>query len=315
MMPLRVRYRHADNELGHRGSFLSLLVSEATGSPVDVISDPRTCVDLQLTSVQIPLTRKLLSEGRRVAASRAFTSQSARDARWRRENPEPEGNARAHIWFTAENVRPPVGTWDGYLSYDTDPLDGRNAYLPLWWHSVGLLGEPSSMFTSGMPPWEQLLQGRDPGGPRAKFVCTFINNPEPMRLHAVEALNAVGPVDVYGRAVGKPVPDKARVARDYRFVLCFENDIYPGYVTEKPFDAWATGAVPLWRGSDPAGYLNPEAMINAADYASLDDFAKGVADLDATAGAWRATAAQPLLTRRPDLGPCLSLIQKTLADR
>ena len=41
------------------------------------------------------------------------------------------------------------------------------------------------------------------------------------------------------------------VARNYRYFLCFENDLYPGYVTEKPIEAWASGSVPLWRGIDP----------------------------------------------------------------
>jgi hypothetical protein len=312
MRPLRVRYRHSDPSTSRPDSFISLLVAAATGGPVEVVSDPRVQVDLQFTSVQIPLARKLATEAQHLAATRIPGRKQRPDSRWRRENPEPEGNARAHIWFTGENIRPPTGAWDGYLSYDVDPLDGRNAYLPLWWYSVGLLGKPNSFFTSSPPSWEQLLQARDHVSPRTKFACAFINNPEPMRLHAVKALDAIGQVDVYGRAVGRPVPDKAAVARDYRFVLCFENDIYPGYVTEKPIEAWATGAVPLWRGIDPAGYLNRAAMINATESESLEAFSEAVAEIEGSADDWNSVASQPLLSRKPDPLPAMKLIRRVL---
>jgi hypothetical protein len=313
--PLRIRYRHCDPVMSLPGSFISLLVAEASGGPVEVVPDPRVRVDLQLTSVQIPLARKLASEGRRLAATRLSGRRSGTDPRWDRDNPEPEGDARAHMWITGENVRPPVGPWDGYLSFDIDPLEGLNAYLPLWWYSIGLLGRPTSIFTSDTPSWKQLVHARNPGSPRDKFACAFINNPEPMRLHAVKALEEIGQVDVYGGAVGRPVPDKAAVAGDYRFVLCFENDIYPGYVTEKPFEAWATGAVPLWRGMDPAGYINPAAMINAAESESLQDFAEAVAVVEAQYDHWCSIASQPILTRKPDLEPAVTLIRGLLGTK
>ncbi len=307
-----VRYRDSDPAMGRQDSFLSLLVAESAGSPVEVVDDPKAHVDLQFTSVQVPLPRKLVAEGTRLATRTLSHRSPGRDSRWKRENPEPTGKAGAHIWFTGENVRPPAGPWDGYLTYDLDPLDGRNAYLPLWWHSVGLLGKARSIFTSAMPSWEKLLQPRDPGGRRPKFACAFINNPEPMRLHAIAELSDVGQVDVYGGSVGRPVPDKAAVARDYRFIVCFENDIYPGYVTEKPLEAWATGAVPLWRGADPAGYLNDAAMINSANFTSLRDFREEVAGVDTDPARWASTAAQQILVKEPDLGPAKRVIRTAL---
>ena len=309
---LTIRYRDCDHSMRRPDSFLSLLVAESAGTPVAVIEDPKAQVDLQFTSVQLPLPRKVIVEGSRLATRALSRRSPTRDDRWRRENPEPTGKAGAHIWFTGENVRPPVGSWAGYLSFDIDPFDGRNAYLPLWWYSVGLLGPASSIFTSDMPSWEQLVQPRNPRRRPHKFACAFINNPEPMRLHAVKALQEVGQVDVYGGAVGRPVPDKAAVAHDYRFVLCFENDIYPGYVTEKPLEAWSTGAIPLWRGLDPAGYLNPSALINAADCDSLQGLAAAVAAVDTDADEWEARASQPILIRKPDLEPSMGLIRRIL---
>lgn len=312
--PVSVRFKDCDSALAEEGSFLSRLVGAAAERTVRIVQDPRKLVDLQLTSVQVPLARKIRLDAERVIGRRFPRPPATKDARWSASNPKPVGKARHHIWFTGENLRPPAEGWDGYLSFDTDPLNGRNAYLPLWWFNVGLLGEPHSIFTTGMPTWEQMSKGRDPGPPRPKFACTFINNPEPMRLHAVQALESIGVVDLYGSAFGRPVPDKAVVAKDYRFVLCFENDVYPGYVTEKPLDAWATGAIPLWRGLDPAGYLNSAAMINAATFVDLTAFVEGVRRVENDPGLWAEMASEPILTREPDLGPAVQLIRRILGS-
>lgn len=307
-----VRYVDSSAEIITPESFLSRLVAEASGRPVHIAQDRREEVDLQLTSVQVPTLRKASEDAGRVARRLARRLGYRRDSRWRSTNPEPSGRAKKHVWFTGENVRPPAGPWDGYLSYDVDPLGGRNAYLPLWWYSSGVLGKAESIFTSHMPTWQRMLEARDPGAARPKFACTFINNPEPMRLHAIHALSKVGQVDVFGSAVGRPVPDKAEVAKDYRFVLCFENDVYPGYVTEKPFEAWATGAIPLWRGSDSAGYINGAAIINAAEFPDLATFADAVSAVDSDSHAWSHMASQCILAKEPDLEPAKALLRNIL---
>ena len=312
--PIAVRYVDNDPAVASPDSFLSRLVAAATGKPVQVAQTSKQRVDLQFTSVQLPLARKAAREATRAASRWLPRRPAGRDSRWATENPQPRGNARAHMWFTGENLRPPVGLWDGYLSYDVDPLNGRNAYLPLWWQSVGVLGTAASIFTSAMPSWQEMMQARATREPPPKFACAFINNPEPMRFHAVRALSQIGPVDVFGYAVGKPVPDKSAMARDYRFVLCFENDVYPGYVTEKPFEAWATGAVPLWRGSDPAGYLNPSAILNEADYSCLAAFTEAVSRIDADPATWATMASEPILTCEPDLEPAKAVIRRALEE-
>ncbi len=113
-------------------------------------------------------------------------------------------------------------------------------------------------------------------------------------MRAIDALREVGRVDVFGSSVGRPVAAKADVATDYRFMLCFENDVYPGYVTEKAPQAWWCGCVPVWRGSDRAGLLNPDALLNLDDFASIDALVDEVGRIDASPERWRAMQSQPL---------------------
>ena len=307
--PVSLRFRNADPRLADPESFICQLVERALSRPVKVVSHPREPVDLQFTSVQVPMGARL--QGHLLAATaRGLRGKvSIQDGRWSRENPQPRGAARRHIWFTGENVRPPVGDWDAYLSFDLDPMGGKNAYVPLWWYSVGLLGEPVSDFSTVAPEVSYLMASRTVEGCRDKFACAFLNNPHPMRLRAIEQLSRIGQVDVFGSAVGRPVRDKWTISRNYRFSLCFENDLYPGYVTEKPFDAWACETVPLWWGMDSAAYLNEESMLNLVDFGTLDHWCEAVSQVNEDVNRWHSMVSAPLLRRIPDLQPAMDLIR------
>lgn len=313
MKAVRIRFVNADKSLATKDSFLSRLTAQALGREVSVVSDRREVVDVQFTSVQFPVTSRIRQLAGAVVERRMRASRRTIDSRWSRVNPGPQGRAQAHIWYTGENVRPPSTGWDGSLSFDVDPLEGRNAYLPLWWFSVGLLGPAYSMFIDPAPQIDQLLARRPSGPIPTEFAVAFINNPDPVRFHAVHALSQFGNVDVFGRAVRRPLPNKATLAGRYKFVLCFENDLYPGYVTEKAIEAWGMGAIPLWWGSDPAGYLNPQAVLNAADFASLSDFAEAAALLAGDEDRWLAAFGSELLLRKPDLQPAMDVIRRAAA--
>jgi hypothetical protein len=309
---VRVRYVNADRRLATPDSFLSLLIRAATGKRVEIVQDTRQLVDVQLTSVQLGLALRTMRLARQAQRQLRGDKSRVRDIRWDSANPAPRGTARRHLWFTGENVRPPSRGFDGTLSFDVDTLGGLNAYCPLWWYSVGTLGAAGSLFMEPAPRLEKLLLPRLGAHRPPEFAAAFINNPQPMRFHAIRALERVGAVEVFGRAVGKTIPNKADLAGRYRYVLCFENDLYPGYVTEKPIEAWSMGAVPLWWGSDPAGYLNPQALINAADFASLQEFAASVRHLDEDADAYQRVIDQPLLVRSPDISDALAVIGRVL---
>lgn len=307
-----VRYVDADPHLEREDSFLNLLVSKALSRPVAVVRDGRVNVDIQFTSVQLGASRRFARELRRGIQRVVPGFHSQVDSRWATLNPLPRGKAKAHIWFTGENIRPPSGPWDGYLSFDLDPMDGKNAYCPLWWWSLDLLGPAHSPFIDPAPDIRSLVAPRLVSPERPGFAVAFVNNPDPMRLRMISEMRRFGTVDVFGRMVGKPVPDKMAVAKNYKFVLCFENDLYPGYVTEKPIEAWACGAVPIWWGLDPAGYLNPAAMINAQLFPTFRHAAEYVAQLNADCDAWADTASRALLLQPPDLSAAISVIQRAV---
>ncbi len=221
--------------------------------------------------------------------------------------PAPPRDSRYRIWRTGENLRPPWQDYDLTLSFDLDDYGGRNLYLPLavlaldWFPERRSAPRPDQRKSGAVLTPDAAASPREPVAPgRPRFACAFIANPEPRRLYAIEALSRYAPVDVFGPAVGRPLPSKAEVARDYRYVVCFENDLYPGYVTEKAVEAYATGAVPLWSGDDAAGLYCPEALVNEAAFGSIREWVDHVADLDRSPDALAAMASAPLFRSAPD---------------
>lgn len=67
--------------------------------------------------------------------------------------------------------------------------------------------------------------------------------------------------------------DKIRTLRNYRFNFCYENikDL-EGYVTEKIFDSFTAGCIPVYRGANNiTHYVPKECFIDVRDFSSLDD--------------------------------------------
>lgn len=66
---------------------------------------------------------------------------------------------------------------------------------------------------------------------------------------------------------------KVKFMGGYKFNLCFENSSYPGYCTEKLFEALCARTIPIYWGSPTVGLdFNPKAFLNRYDYASDQEF-------------------------------------------
>lgn len=74
-------------------------------------------------------------------------------------------------------------------------------------------------------------------------------------VHANRAMGIGAPAD--SRVIYHNIPfgyaHKLRFLSNFTHCLCFENESFPGYLTEKLFDALSVGAVPLYAGDPLAG--------------------------------------------------------------
>ena len=222
----------------------------------------------------------------------------------------PKSNYSKSLWITFENRRPPSSFFQRTLSFDLDDFNGLNHYLPLWVLYIDFLGNGNSWIRHNVDQ-DNLIKGRilSTEDHKEKFVCVFMNNPDPIRIRAIEALSKLGEVHVYGRYSGNYIADKLQVSKQYQFSLCFENDLFPGYVTEKPLEAWLGETIPLYWGYDAGGYLNPNALINLNTFVNLKDFIDYVAYVKSSAEMYQQIYQEPLLQKFYNTKALISFIR------
>ena len=77
---------------------------------------------------------------------------------------------------------------------------------------------------------------------------------------------------------------KARTLGQYKFAICFENSVLKGWITEKIFDCFFAGTVPVyWGAPDIATRIPRDCFIDMRDfrdYSELRKFLKSLSDRD-----------------------------------
>jgi hypothetical protein len=217
-------------------------------------------------------------------------------------------NFKRRVWYGPENLRPPYQKdLDGTLSFEQDTLGGFNAYCPNWYELSGIVGPYFNPRVGRSIKVEQLLESRELESGKTKFACAFIGKADQMRFRAVRELARIGKIDVFGPIVGKPVKSKFEISKDYKYMLCFENDIYPGYVTEKPLEAYLAKTVPLYWGQlDRGSPINEKGLINLNNFDSMQDWVEYIASLGERG--YQKIYEQPFLNRVPDLNAVTKIL-------
>jgi hypothetical protein len=315
---LTLRFRKWAGPVGDEKFFFTKLLELASDCSVQIVDSLEGIVDIEIESVygerQIPSKSSRLHR-----FIHSYLPGGIRfDGGNHTPNQQPTGTGRVKIFFTGENERPPEGRWDAYLTFDQHSYGGRNAYLPLWWITSSDLLVPTISPYLGKPiTLDEMLSPRVPSiKQRKKFCVAFIGKAYPFRMHALTALSQIGKIDVFGGIARNTIMTKAdskfELSQKYKFVFCFENDLFPGYVTEKVPEAWATGAVPLYWGADPFGYLNQKAIINLANFANLEEYVAYVTLVNDNSELWESYAREPLLTKRPNIDEVLRVVKRAL---
>ena len=316
--PVTLRFCRWPNPVSEGERVFAVLIEKAINRKVEIVTSDKGRVDIEIESVygrnEIP---NLTTRAYRFLAS--HTKQGINFSREKYStSQQPSGDSDFSIFFTGENERPPFGNWDAYLSFDQHSYGGKNAYLPLWWlTSSDLIMPVVSPYLGKAITIEQMLSKRTTNyEERDKFCVAFIGKAYPFRMQAIAALSKIGKVDVFGgisrnqnRSTAKKKYD---TAQNYKFVFAFENDLFPGYVTEKAPEAWATGAVPLYWGLDTCGYINQKSLLNLVNYNNLEEYVERVGEVSKSAKLWSEIAEQPFLVKKPNLEEVLNVLRRAL---
>ena len=294
---LKVRFTNFWPTFEDKNNFFFRYLQENGYQPT-VIKDEKTFVDLEFVSVFLSLTEQFLRKVEYHISSSLPNNVSKPLSALLRSS-SPKRNSTIRIWYSGENLRPPLTEdFDGFLSFDQTKFDLNSLYFPLWMTHINWFGEhEQNNRLGGMVSSSNLLEGRKLTRDKEKFAVIFLSNPHPYRLQIVKEISNLGNVDVFGSYSGKIVKSKIDVARDYKYSICFENDLYPGYVTEKLLEAYLSETVPLyWGDLGSDNHFNKNSFINFKDFDSTKDWIAAVRDHD-----YRATYETSLLVKQPTL--------------
>lgn len=195
------------------------------------------------------------------------------------------------IFYTGENVAPPLGYCDYSFSFDylDDP---RNYRLP---HYLLYDGYYDLQNTKSI---EKNLAKR-------KF-CNFVvsNGNCEIRNSFFTKLSKYKKVDSGGRFmnnIGGPVQNKRQFQSEYKFTIAFENNAYrpehPGYTTEKIMEPMTVNSMPIYWGNPEIGKeFNTKSFVNYYDFKSEDDLIGYIIELDKNEDKYLEKLNQPWFT-------------------
>ena len=114
-------------------------------------------------------------------------------------------------------------------------------------------------------------------GTKNKKFCAWVvsNGSGVVRNRFFDKLSKYKKVDSGGyfmNNIGGPVSDKLDFLKNYKFSICFENSKAQGYISEKLFDAFEAGTIPIYYGDDTVlEILNNRSYIHVIDENDFDE--------------------------------------------
>ena len=147
--------------------------------------------------------------------------------------------------------------------------------------------------------------------PKREHFCSFIANGEVKTTHRrtiVEKLSQYKKVHCGGNYlnnIGYTVPrgvncsGKIEHNNKYKFAIAFENEDYPGYVTEKICDIYKSNCVPIyWGTTEVVNDFNPSTFINARDFANFDELVEYIIKVDNDDELYAGFFKEPLFSNK-----------------
>ena len=170
------------------------------------------------------------------------------------------------IFYTGENIRTDWNIADYGIDFDYMEFGDRHSRMPLFLfyrhHEIIMKNQvnPQDIHTKtykeNTAHTHAIPTNTTREKSREKFCGIVVSNDgwglmDMLRTDFFHILNSYKQVDSGGRwnnNIGGPVTDKIAWLKNYKFNICFENSSYPGYLTEKLFDAFAAGCIPIYWG-------------------------------------------------------------------
>jgi hypothetical protein len=189
------------------------------------------------------------------------------------------------IFVTPEAISPNINKYDLSLGFDHVEHD---KYLRMPYYYVKR-NKISTKFDRGIC-----------NPKKENFACFLVSNPggwqHPHNPYAFDGCDARNSLfhnlskykkvlsgGKYLNNIGRVIPynESQKWLSKCKFIIAYENQSYPGYITEKPFQAYSSGAIPLYYAHPTAlEDINPRSVIYAGDFKTENDLIEYIKKVD-----------------------------------
>ncbi len=233
---------------------------------------------------------------------------------------------RPLIFFhSAECTRPDLIEADYSIGHDLCITSRKHFRLPYWmemldWSHEGIWDNKNPRYGPLMKI-EKLMSPMGGGclkkPHKALFLTSHLREPRKSILDSVSKLiqvDCMGPYfDSQIKSHHHSAFKKWEILQNYRFNLCPENGIFPGYYTEKIPEAFYAESIPItWADMHVSNDFNPNALINLYEVAQLGYESLGEYLLDLNF--LKKISQEPLLLKPPTLEPLKAFVKNALQD-
>lgn len=181
----------------------------------------------------------------------------------------PKGDY-TRIGYFCENLVPDFSVCEWAFGVPAEQELRNPKYKRIQWHGLN----PNSLIKTDIDA-EAIYASK------TKF-CNFLyGNPVPYREEFFRQLSKYKKVDAPGKRMnnmaginsqyqGDTWSIKRQFLSTYKFTIAFENYIYPGYQTEKLYDAMLAQSIPIYCGDPNIGEIfNTESFLNVPEYVDM----------------------------------------------
>jgi len=179
----------------------------------------------------------------------------------------PKGNY-IRIGYFCENIIPDLSVCEWAFGVPREEDVKHPNYKRIQWHGF----DPQLLVKDPERDYARILASK------TKF-CNFLySHHVPYREAFFTQLSKYKKVDAPGKSMnnmpgidsiykGDKWEIKKQFLSEYKFTIAFENDIFPGYQTEKLYDAMEVGNIPIYCGDPFIGdVFNTKSFINVSEY-------------------------------------------------
>ncbi len=209
------------------------------------------------------------------------------------------------IFYTGENIRPDFKDCNFSFTFDIDPYNNKNFRLPLWMLYIDWFNKFNYNNPRYALPYDRLFNNVYYNTPKELFCSTVFSSPRENRFEIIKKLKSYKNVDCFGKPFGNWTYGediKYKTISNYKFNICFENTLHPGYYTEKIFHAKTAGCIPIYWGDNNVSIdFNPKSFINLNSYSNIDELVTYVIEVDNNAKLYKSILNEPFFTHKPSL--------------